>query len=386
MYIISTHFDNFVYPDWMPPCCHDGRMFGHKLMERTMQNDRTALVIGATGGIGGEVAAALLADGWRVRGLSRTPGRAQARSEIAWVTGNAMNFEDVRRAAEGATLIVHAANPAGYRDWDKLVLPMLDNTIAAARAVGARILLPGTIYNYGPDAFTMLREDSPQHPLTRKGSIRVEMERTLQQAAQEGVPVLIVRAGDFFGPHSGNSWFSQGLVKPGKPVRSIMYPGKPDIGHAWAYLPDLAEAMVRLVELGDRLERFATYHFAGHWDADGTQMIAAIRRAVGNPDLPVRRFPWALATLLSPFVTLFREMRELRYLWQQPLRLNNSSLLQAIGTEPHTPLNEAVRKTLLGLNCLETDVARPVSELLGAASPDTDDYDRRPRVQLSLAA
>jgi hypothetical protein len=32
-------------------------------------------------------------------------------------------------------------------------MPMIENTIAAARSSGARILFPGTIYNYGPDAF-----------------------------------------------------------------------------------------------------------------------------------------------------------------------------------------------------------------------------------------
>ena len=35
---------------------------------------KTALVIGATGGIGGEAAAALLKRGWTVRGLNREPG------------------------------------------------------------------------------------------------------------------------------------------------------------------------------------------------------------------------------------------------------------------------------------------------------------------------
>ena len=39
---------------------------------------------------------------------------------------------------------------------------MLDNTIAAANAQGATIVLPGTVYNYGPDAFPLLAETSPQ--------------------------------------------------------------------------------------------------------------------------------------------------------------------------------------------------------------------------------
>lgn len=89
------------------------------------------------------------------------------------------------------------STPQGYRDWDKLVLPMADNTIAVAKAVGARILLPGTIYNYGLDASPDLRVSPPQHPVSGKGAIRAEMERRLEQASRDGVPVLIVRAGDF---------------------------------------------------------------------------------------------------------------------------------------------------------------------------------------------
>jgi hypothetical protein len=76
-------------------------------------------------------------------------------------------------------LIVHAVNPPGYRNWGQWVLPMLESSISAACASGARILLPGTLYNYGPDAFPVLHEDSPQNPLTRKGKIRAEMERRL---------------------------------------------------------------------------------------------------------------------------------------------------------------------------------------------------------------
>jgi nucleoside-diphosphate-sugar epimerase len=63
----------------------------------------------------------------------------------------------------------------------------------------------------------------------------------------------------------------------------------------------------------------------------------------------VRKFPWALAPLLSPFVPLFRELLEMRYIWNEPLRLDNSRLVDFLGDEPHTPLDVAVRNTLVGL-------------------------------------
>jgi nucleoside-diphosphate-sugar epimerase len=325
-----------------------------------MASSKTALVLGATGGIGGEVARQLRDAGWQVRALNRNVQRAAQRSDgLVWMQGDAMNRRDVVDAAQGSAVIVHAVNPPGYRRWAELVLPMLDNSIAAAQAAGARIVLPGTIYNYGPDAFPALTEDSPQHPVTRKGAIRVEMERRLRAAADRGLRSLVVRAGDYFGPQAGNSWFSQGLINPGQAVAVVTQPGRRGVGHQWAYLPDVARTMVQLLERGDALEPFARFHMAGHWDADGTRMAEAIRnvvgRATGGAEPRVRAFPWWVLTLAWPFVPLLREMKEMRYLWQQPIRMANTRLVALLGSEPHTPLEDAVRATLMGLGCLGGD-------------------------------
>lgn len=312
---------------------------------------RTALVLGATGGVGGAVARRLRREGWTVRALHRDPSRAaQAADGLDWVRGDAMVPADVVASAAGASLIVHAVNPPGYRDWDRLVLPMLDASIAAAGAVDARLLLPGNVYVYGRDAGPNPGEDAPQTPRTAKGRIRIAMEARLRES---GVRSLILRAGDFFGPRTtANSWLSSALVRPGKPVRRILDPGTPGIGHQWAYLPDVAETMVRLVTREAELPRVATFNMDGHWDPDGRQMIAAITRVVGGP-VRVWRFPWGLLPLAAPFWPLVREIREMRYLWREPIRMDNAGLVRFLGSEPHTPLDEAVRETLAGLGCLD---------------------------------
>ncbi len=71
-----------------------------------------------------------------------------------------MDRASIVAAARGTDAVVRAVNPS-YRNGSQLVLPMIENTIAAANDSGARILLPGTIYNYGLDAFPILKEDSP---------------------------------------------------------------------------------------------------------------------------------------------------------------------------------------------------------------------------------
>ncbi len=182
----------------------------------TVSTKPVALVLGATGGIGGAVAEKLAARGYEVRAMHRNAEVMAGKTpRFAWVQGDAMNRDDVVRAAAGASLIVHAVNPPGYRNWGQLVLPMIDNTIAAAEAVGARILMPGTVYNSGPGVLERIVEDSPQRPVSVKGGIRVQLEQRLEAAAGRGVQVILVRAGDFFGPGAGNNWFAQAVVPPG---------------------------------------------------------------------------------------------------------------------------------------------------------------------------
>lgn len=315
-------------------------------------NKPLALIVGANGGVGSHVAKMLVQRGWRVRALTRQRVSAGVVDGIEPVTGDAMNRQDVLEAAKGVTLIVHAVNPPGYSDWDSQVLPMLDNTIAAAEACGARIVFPGSVYNFGPDAFPLLTEDSPQKPFTRKGGLRVEMERRLKMASIRGVPVLIVRAGDFFGPDAKNNWFSQMLVRPGKPVRSVQNPAAPHAGHQWAYLPDVAETIGRLLDRAGELPIFAVFHLEGFWDFDGLQLAAAIERVVGHP-VKMRRLFWPGIRLAAPFVTLFREVLEMRYLWQMPIRMSNRKLADFLGAEPQTPIDVAVSATLASLGCLE---------------------------------
>jgi len=334
----------------------------------TTTQPNLALVLGATGGIGGEIARQLRDAGWQIRALKR--GLAldeEQRDGFTWIRGDAMNREDVLRAARGCAVIVHAVNPPGYRRWPELVLPMLENTIAAAIAQRATIVLPGTVYNYGPDAFPVIAEDAPQHPITRKGAIRVALEQRLRQATQQGARVIVVRAGDFFGPRPGQNWLSQGVLKPGQPVTVINLPGDRGVGHQWSYLPDVGRTVVELLARRESLEPFASFHTSGHWDADGTQLAAAIQRVLTRrtgKTPKTRQFPWWLIRLASPFVTTFRELLEMRYLWRQPWRMSNGRLVAVLEREPHTPLDEAVEATLVGLGCLpqEATLARPARD------------------------
>ncbi len=123
---------------------------------------------------------------------------------------------------------------------------------------------------------------------------------------------------------------------------------------------------MRLIERDAELPDFAVFHFGGHWFARGVEMAEMVGAAAGEQGLPIRRLPWWLVRLASPFVTTFREMLEMAYLWQQPVRLDNRRLLAFLGEEPHTPALAAVRASLQGLGCLGPVADAPAANAEGA--------------------
>ncbi len=316
----------------------------------------TALILGATGGVGSTIMHQLKEDGWRIRALNRSLAFNEIQKDgISWIKGDALVQKDVVSAARGCAVIIHAVNPPGYKNWSGLVLPMLDNSIAAARLYNSCILLPGTVYNYGPEVFPLVSENAPQHPKTRKGAIRVEMENRLQNFASIGGRAIILRAGDFFGPNAANNWLSQGLIKPNNIIKTIWNPAAQGIGHQWAYLPDVARIACKLLKKRDELESFARFHMGGHWDEDGNQIPKTIQKVLlteTGKEPQIRSFPWWMLRLATPFHETSREVMEMRYLWQHPLQLSNAKLIEFLGEEFTTPLDLAIKETLIGLGCL----------------------------------
>ncbi|MGA2951247.1 MAG: NAD-dependent epimerase/dehydratase family protein [Caulobacteraceae bacterium] len=311
---------------------------------------RTALIIGATGSFGAHAACALIRHGWTVKALARDPAAAArkvgANMPIEWIAGDGMSRDDVARAAKGFQVIVHAANPPQYRNWRGLALPMMQASIDAAIAEGARLVLPGTVYNYAPDAGRHIREDAPQAPVTRKGKVRVEMEEMLRAATACGARGLVLRAGDFFGPAAPNSGLQWLTTRKNGRVTGVYRTGE---GHAFAYLPDLAETLARLLDREAELADYEVFNFAGDWMDGPNALGEAVRCATGDARIPIRPFPWPVIFAAAPFVTMFREMLEMRYLWTRAIGLNDAKLRAFLGEVPSTPLDVAMTEALADL-------------------------------------
>ena len=320
--------------------------------------DNTVLVLGARGRLGGAVAQAFAAAGWRVLAQRRAGGKVPAAvAGIEWLEAEAADTAALARAAAGARVVVHAMNPAyTAAAWRAQAPGLMQAAIDAAAALGALLLFPGNVYNFGADMVPMLSPGTPQRPSTEKGRIRVDLEQQLAQATRtRALQAVVIRAGDFFGAGSG-SWLDQVIVKK-LPQGRVTWPGALDASHAWAYLPDLARAFVRVAETTPAQPgwRFECLHFAGHtvtaqvWLAALTEVAWEQGWLPAGGALRTGTLPWGMMRLVSPFSAPVASLLEMRYLWDVPHALDGAALAQRIGAEPHTPFADAVRAAITQL-------------------------------------
>jgi nucleoside-diphosphate-sugar epimerase len=288
--------------------------------------ENTALILGASGGFGGQVAKALQAAGWRVNRYTR--GTVMA------------------AAAKGARLIVNGLNPPGYHDWDRLIPEITASVIAAGRASGATLLVPGNVYPYGKEPGPW-GPDTPHRPNSRKGLIRATMEATYRQAAESGGPrCILLRGGDFLLPEAPQMLMNRMILsKVAKGKVTAMGPA--NVLHAYAYLPDMARAAVGLVALDKALPAYADIPFAGHAFTIN-DLAARVARLTGRP-MTVTHFPLWFFTLVSPFWELARELREMLYLNRFPHQMDPAPLRRWLPDYRDTVLDEVILAHLRAL-------------------------------------
>ena len=300
----------------------------------------TVIVLGANGRFGRAAADAFLAAGWRVRCFARSG--AAASSAIEWIAGDAFDARALAlaQAALGSDVIVNALNPP-YSQWRRDLPRLTANVIAAAKASGATVMIPGNVYHYGGQMPARLTEDTPAAPTTRKGRLRAEMERSYADA--EGVQTIILRAGDFIERQKTGNWFDSYITADVAKGR-VMYPGPLDRLHAWAYLPDMARAMAVLAEKRAGFDRFEEFGFAGY-ALTGRMLVDAMARSAGR-QLKIKGLSWPMVRLLGLAWPQMREVAEMSHLWRRPHAIDGAKLAAALPAFRETPYEEAIAEAL----------------------------------------
>lgn len=320
---------------------------------------RTVLILGANGRLGHAAAEAFAQAGWRVLAQTR---RALQPGLPASVETLSVAIDDpvaLRRAAAGAAVVVHALNPV-YTRWAQDLLPMARASMDLAQDLDALWVLPGNVYNYGVPMPTLLKVDTPMTAVTRKGRLRCALEaematRAVPAGGRTPLRSLVLRAGDFYGGRQPGSWLDRVIAASLQAKGQVVYPGPLDVVHAWAYLPDLAIALEAAVAtlVAEPSPGMTVLHFEGH-SLTGQQWVEALCTAaesLGWRAPPrgwvVRRFPWwPVMRALAWAVPMWRELVEMRYLWEQPHRLDGDRLAALVDLRSALPVHQAMQRSL----------------------------------------
>lgn len=275
------------------------------------------VVVGA-GPVGREVARLAAEEGHEVVLTSRSAGSMQA-GAVRTVAADATDAAQLARISRGADVIFMCAM-APYHRWPTEFFPILDGTVKAAEAVGAKLVVLGNLYGYGENAATPVSAALPLDPTTRKGAVRTIM---WQRAAAASVPALEVRASDFLG-QGAVTYFSL-LALPALLAKQavVSFPGDPDAPHAWSFTKDTAKTLV------------AAARYSGKWGRAFHAPVqhVSLRELVGKFAAGLEINTPAIRQMTPAQLSSigFDEALEMLYLFEKPFRVDAADTERLLG-------------------------------------------------------
>lgn len=305
-------------------------------------SDRNSLhvVVGA-GPLGCAVAEDLLSMGRKVRIVSRSGRAATPLRGAEIVCGDATVPESIASACRGAAVIYHCAK-APYTAWPEKFPPITQGIIAAAAAVGAKLVYADNLYMYGPVSGP-LTEDLPEQAVTRKGRTRAEMAEAVLTAHRQGqVQAAIGRAPDFYGPGVLDSALGRRVFEAalrGKPAEVL---GDIDAPHTYIYIRDYARGLIALAEHEEACGQ--VWHIPSAETLTTRQIISLIYKQLGK-EPRFRIAPKPLVSFLALLNAEMREIKEMLYQFEQPFVVDHSKFASRFGATV-TPHEQAIEKTL----------------------------------------
>ena len=304
------------------------------------------LIIGATGALGYSVTKALQDAGETATLLVRD--RTVAADKLGDLTGLTLVEGDVndtkllKELAARTKFIFHGGN-VPYNKWAKAMPIMTRNVIDAAEHAGATVIFPGNNYNHG-ETDQPISEITPFNPNTRLGQVRVELEKMLQRATDQGrIRTLVVRMAEIWGPNVTNKQFAPIFENAltGKKLPWIISASTPQ---QLLYSKDAGRAIVLLSQRDD-LKMYEVFNFGG----TRVPSIESWLKMVGEvADKPARIsiLPKRLLSVLGTFVPLLREVRSMAYKYETSVLLNDDRFTALYPDFRQTPMREAIAETL----------------------------------------
>jgi len=203
-------------------------------------------ILGAGGPVANALTEELVNHNETIRLVSRKP-IATTGKNISWQKADLLNYNEVLEATKGSAVIYLCAGIVYNAEiWQQQWPLIMQNVINASKAANARLIFFDNIYMYGL-VKGPITEETPYKPISEKGKVRAKIADQLMAEVKAGkIKASILRAADFYGTDSKNSFLDMMLLDKYAKKQSAQWIGNPKVKHNFTYIPDAGRAMYLL--------------------------------------------------------------------------------------------------------------------------------------------
>lgn len=310
---------------------------------------KKTIVVGATGGTGAVITAELVKRGIPTIAFGRSRQKLEQLaiqlgnpSNLTLAVGDAFKSDDIADAAKETDVLFHCAN-VPYHEMESKLLPLGEAIMEAANRLRLKVVAIDGIYPYGKRQMSKVTEEHPKQPHTKKGKVRLAFEQMIFSSRWSESRPMIVRLPDYYGPTANQASYLGGTLESIAAGKMAFFIGNMKVPREYVYLPDAA---IMIAELAGHDEAYGqNWNIPGSDIISGHEIVRIAQQASGTvkPVIPLGKFG---LSLLGLFVPVMKEVVEMLYLTEEPLRLSGDKYERQIGKIPVTKPADGIAATI----------------------------------------
>jgi nucleoside-diphosphate-sugar epimerase len=299
-------------------------------------------ILGAGGVIANELSKELLANGKKVRLVSRQPKAIDGAETMA---ADITDPLQTRRAVSGSSMVFLCAGLAyNHKVWEVAWPKIIQNVIHACSEAGIPFIFFDNVYMYGLVDGPMT-EETPYNPRSKKGEIRAMIANKIMDRVKEGrLTATIARAADFYGPGADTTGIMNMLVignlSKGKKANWL---GSDQYTHSYTFTPDAGKGLYLLSQDSSTFNQ--VWHLPTTNPAPNgkeyIEMVAGILKVKPR----YMRLTGFMVRLAGLFDTTISELHEMLYQSNHPYIFDSTKFEKHFNFKP-TSYEEGLRQTI----------------------------------------